>query len=277
VAQDGDHEVLVVDDGSADGSADAVAARFPSVRVERSERSLGVIMQRNRGVELASSDLIVSVDDDVVFESGRTVDQTVADFDHSRVGAVAIPFIDARAGREVLQRAPTDDSVWVASGFVGCACAVRRGPFLAAGGYRRALGQYWEEPDLALRLLDRGWFTRLGRADPILHLESARRVRGEKIMLGRRNGILCACLTAPWPSLPAHLAWLTANNAYSAVTEGPALPMLRGTLAGFRDGIRLRGDRAPVSRTTFRLRQRLWRTGAKRLEALSSELPPAWR
>ena len=47
VAQEGEPEVLVIDDASGDGSADAVEAAFPSVRVLRSERSEGAIAQRN--------------------------------------------------------------------------------------------------------------------------------------------------------------------------------------------------------------------------------------
>ena len=212
VAQEGEPEVLVVDDASGDGSADAVEAAFPSVRVLRSERSEGAIAQRNRGVGEASAPLVVSVDDDVVFPSRATVAQTVRDFDHPRVGAVAVPFVDVRHSRDVQQRALSDDGVWVASGFIGCACAVRRDAFQAVGGFRRALGQYWEEPDLALRMLDRGWITRLGRADPIEHHESSARVQERKLMLGRRNGILTACFTVPARSLPGHLAWLTANT-----------------------------------------------------------------
>jgi GT2 family glycosyltransferase len=273
VAQEGEPEVLVIDDASGDGSADAVEQAFPSVRVLRSERSEGAIAQRNRGVGEASTPLVVSVDDDVVFPSRATVAQTVRDFDHPRVGAVAVPFIDVRHSRDVQQHALSEDGVWVASGFIGCACAVRRDAFQVVGGFRRALGQYWEEPDLALRTLDRGWITRLGRADPIEHHESSARVQERKLMLGRRNGILTACFTVPARSLPGHLAWLTANTLVTAATEGPPGPLLRGTAIGYRDAVKLRGERHPVDRTVFRLRQRLWRQGPERLDAVEGELP----
>jgi len=273
VAQEGEPEVLVIDDASGDGSADAVEQAFPSVRVLRSERSEGAIAQRNRGVAEASAPLVVSVDDDVIFPSRATVAQTVRDFDHPRVGAVAVPFVDVRHSRDVQQRALSEDGVWVASGFIGCACAVRRDAFQAVGGFRRALGQYWEEPDLALRMLDGGWITRLGRADPIEHHESSARVQARKLMLGRRNGILTAFFTVPARSLPGHLAWLTANTLVTAATESPPGPLLRGTAIGYRDAVKLRGERHPVDRTVFRLRQRLWRQGPERLDAVEGELP----
>jgi hypothetical protein len=77
----------------------------------------------------------------------------------------------------------------------------------------------------------------------------------------------------PARSLPGHLAWLTANTLVTAATEGPPGPLLRGTAIGYRDCVKLRGERHPVDRTVFRLRQRLWRRGPERLDAVERELP----
>ncbi|MFS4109981.1 glycosyltransferase [Streptomyces sp. PD-S100-1] len=81
-------EVLVIDDGSADGTADIVEALgLPGVRVVR-QRNAGKPAALNRGIAHASHDLIVMMDGDTVFEPS-TVRELVQPFGDPRVGAVA--------------------------------------------------------------------------------------------------------------------------------------------------------------------------------------------
>lgn len=63
-----DHEVVVVDDGSTDGTAHALEALGePRLRVVRHERSLGVAQARNAGIEAARGTWIAFLDDDDVW------------------------------------------------------------------------------------------------------------------------------------------------------------------------------------------------------------------
>ncbi|AMW10803.1 bi-functional transferase/deacetylase [Streptomyces qaidamensis] len=88
VASDHPIEVLVIDDGSSDGTARIVEnLGLPGVRVVR-QLNAGKPAALNRGIANAKYDLIVMMDGDTVFEP-TTVRELVQPFGDPRVGAVA--------------------------------------------------------------------------------------------------------------------------------------------------------------------------------------------
>ncbi|MFI6660131.1 glycosyltransferase [Streptomyces sp. NPDC050523] len=81
-------EVIVVDDGSSDGTARIVEAMgLPNVRVVR-QLNAGKPAALNRGLANASHDIVVMMDGDTVFEPA-TVRELVQPFGDPKVGAVA--------------------------------------------------------------------------------------------------------------------------------------------------------------------------------------------
>jgi glycosyltransferase involved in cell wall biosynthesis len=75
-----DFEVVVVDDGSADGTADWLRAEHGAVCLVALPRSCGAAAARNRGVERARGEIVAFLDDDDVWHPSYLGTQ-VAQFD----------------------------------------------------------------------------------------------------------------------------------------------------------------------------------------------------
>jgi glycosyltransferase involved in cell wall biosynthesis len=266
-------EVLVIDDGSTDGTHEFISREFPAVRLHRSEKSLGLIAQRNRAARLASNPILFSIDDDAVFSTPSVVEATLREFDHPRVGAVAIPFVNVNDSPTVLQKAPQPEGIFAAYTFIGTAHALRRDIFLQLSGYREVLFHQSEEEDYCLRMLQAGYITRAGNAEPIHHFESPRRSWQRMDYYGARNKVLYAWHNIPFPYLPFHLAATTIKTSTFSFQPGRLMTRLRGVMEAYTMVCTGRTGRQPVSAKNYELSRELKRRGPLPINEIEKDLP----
>ncbi len=264
VAQAGPVEVIVIDDGSDDGTEAMMRSLFPSVRFERFERSAGYIVRRNQGARLARGPVIFTIDDDAEFSTPDIVAQILPSFDDPRVGAVAIPYREPRkTGDTLFQTAPGNAHGWATFYFIGTSHALRRELFLELGAYREELIHQGEETDYCVRLIDAGYRIELGVSDPILHYESPKRDHRRMDYYGSRNLVLFAWQNVPMPDMMPTLFVSTVK----ALLHTRLWPRLKVRAGALLDGYRLlpRTKRKPVSRQAYRLYRRLKKSGPVQL------------
>jgi GT2 family glycosyltransferase len=196
--------VVVVDNGSGDGTAAAVGRRHPWVHLIRSERPLGSFA-RTLGIRAAETPLVALTDDDSWWAPGalRTASRLFAA--HPSLGLVAARIVVEPEGRldpvsAAMRTSPLGGDPGLPGpsilGFLACGAVVRRDAFLACGGFHRRYGFGGEEHLLAVDLASAGW--RLIYADDVVaHHEPTRGERPGRDAETVRNELRSAWLRRP--------------------------------------------------------------------------------
>jgi GT2 family glycosyltransferase len=158
--------VVLVDNGSRDGTAQAVAECFPEVEVVLAGRNLGAAA-RTLGARRIDEPYVAFCDDDTWWEPGSL--RRAADlFDRCPRLAVANARVLVEPGAiedpicQELERSPLPREAGMPGppllGFLAGSSVVRRSAFLEAGGFEPRLFVGGEEELLAADLAARGWW-----------------------------------------------------------------------------------------------------------------------
>jgi GT2 family glycosyltransferase len=228
--------IIVADNGSSDGTSEAVAARFPGVRLLRSDDNLGV-EGRNIAVREATTPYIAFNDDDSWWAPGA-LGQAVELFErHPRLGAITAHVVVEPEGRDdptslemrdsPVQADPSVPGIPVL-GFLACATAVRRAAFLEVGGFEKRLHFAGEEALLATDLAARGWQIRLFPELRVHHEASKVRQHLWRQRREVRNRLWYLWLRRPVP-VALRRSWRLLRDARPGATWGGlAEAVLRG-------------------------------------------------
>ncbi len=213
-------EVLICADGCSDGTVEMLAAEFPAFRIFENEQPLGSTASRDRLMRLATSELVLSLDDDsypLETEALRRLGNLFAK--HPRLAVASFP-----------QRTDEFPETLTASSFaashrtgtyVNCACAFRRSVFLDLGGHDLRFWNAYDEPDYALRCLAAGWQVRFEPTITVRHHYSGVN-RNEMRMhhLHARNECWSVLMRCPMPQLIGVLAFRLFRQMHYAWKRG---------------------------------------------------------
>ncbi|WP_116134819.1 glycosyltransferase family 2 protein [Trinickia diaoshuihuensis] len=196
--------VIVVDNGSTDGTAQRLTLRFPQVRVIASACNLGAA-GRNLGVAAATTDYVAFSDDDTHWSPGSLAHAVRVLDDAPRVAVLSGRVLVGETGELdptciEMQTSPLERGLLPGPALVGYmagACVFRAGAFRVVGGYEPRLFIGGEESLVSLDLLDRGYAIVYCDAIAVTHHPSpARDARLRRRMLAR-NAALVAWLRLP--------------------------------------------------------------------------------
>ena len=200
--------LVVVDNGSTDGSLEAIRSCRPDAQLIGLGRNLGACA-RNLGVERARTPYVAFADDDSWWAPGA-VDRAVEVLDaHSEIAVLVASVLigpEQRADpiNTLLTDSPLPDRPGLPGrpvlGFLACAAVVRRDAFLAAGGFDDVVFFFGEETRLALDLATTGWaLQHLPELVVHHHPVAGRPDNAGKPLLADRNVLLTAVMRRPWP------------------------------------------------------------------------------
>jgi GT2 family glycosyltransferase len=219
-----EHRVVVVDNDSGDGTADAVAASYPAVSVIRLRSNLGG-GGRAVGAWHVDTPYVAFSDDDswwaphALQHAARVLDA------HPRLAVLAArvlvggdqrvdPVCQAMAGSPLPRAADMPGPLVL--GFVACGAVVRRDAFLQVGGFHLRYGIGGEEELLAIDLARAGWG--LAYVDEVVahHHPSPARNRRARQRRQARNALWTAWLRRPLPSALRQTRRIAANQGSTA-------------------------------------------------------------
>ncbi len=164
-----DREIIVVDNNSSDGTANAIR-ELPGVRVLAERRNRGSCAKA-MALPIAKAPILLFLDDDSYPRPG-CVDRMLRAFEsRPQLGA---------AGFRVHLPDGSQECSALPHVFVGCGVGLRKAALDSAGGLRTSYFMQAEEYDVSFRLLNAGWDVRLFADLDVEHLKTPQARRSDR-------------------------------------------------------------------------------------------------
>ena len=186
-------EIVVVDDGSTDLTADLLGAYGDVIQTIRNDVAIGFAGACNAGAAVASGDYLVFLNNDTIPHRGW-LDALVAEadaypetavvgtklvFPNDTIQHAGVVFGIDRYPHHIYAGFPADHPAAATSrryqAVTAACCLIKRGPWQEMGGFDPAFLNGWEDVDLCLRLGEAGYEVRYCADSVVYHLESSSR------------------------------------------------------------------------------------------------------
>ena len=278
-----DCELIVVDNGSTDGSVEYLATSSFPIRVVPLESNVGFAAGNNAGARLARGGRYLAfLNNDAAPQPGwlATLRADLDSHPHAGLAASCVvylsdpsivdsagdgitrfggafkrahgrPVSEAREAREVF-------------GACGAACLIRRDVFDEIGGFDDAYFAVYEDVDLSYRCQLLGYRCVYSPHAVVHHAGSATlgRLSARSVFWGQRNLEWSYFKNTPWPlmlfTLPGHVVYNVAAAIHFA-RSGHLRPFLSAKWHAFKGLPRVWGQRRQIQRQRRTSALRLWR------------------
>ncbi|MER6502190.1 glycosyltransferase [Streptomyces sp. NPDC001455] len=260
--------VIVTDNASDDGSAEAVAREHPRFLMLTPGRNLGAV-GRNLAVRHVRTPYVAFCDDDTWWEPGALSEAADRLDRHPRLVAVNARIIVEPAGEDdpvvaELRDSPLDGPDWLPGpaigSFLAAATVMRTEAFRAAGGFHPGLWLGGEEELLATDLMTSGWWLAYLPDIAIHHAASTVRDLTARRVVGLRNTLWFTWLRRPMRPALKRTGYLLAT----VPRDGASLRAFLEAARGLPWVLRLRSAVPPEIEARLALLEKAQRSGTAR-------------
>lgn len=177
-------EVIVIDDGSTDGTKEMITEEFPSVGLIVHPRNKGACAALNTGIKNAKNGYVVMLDQDLVLPE-TWMEEIAREIEGDEKIAVVSGLHISPVCEKIENR--KEKPSYYGCGFHGGGSIAKKSALIEAGLFPEEFFIYFHEADLAARLLSRGYKIKICPSVVSLNFPCAPQLHGSKAYFATRN------------------------------------------------------------------------------------------